>query len=669
MILAVYAVVTVGSMLVFAGSAGRISERYATRFCVSQGELEKEKILALLDRELALSRKLADDPSIKAWILHESDLNDRRLAFAQLESYRHFLRDGAYFLALRSSGSYYARTPRSAGVERTKLDPANPGDRWFYNALSMDKDYSLNVDHNAMLNENRVWINVLVRAVDGSVIGIAGCGLDLTAFLSALLDNPERGVTTVIVDANGALQAYRDRDLIAHNAEVKRDTEKVDVYSLISRATDREALRDELKLAASGSPTGVISIAFLGHRQLCSVAALPQLGWYSLVVVDAGSVIGLADFVPVALVTLLALFAVLAAVIAAADRLVVRPIGQLTEAASLIASGSYDIVLPDGPRNEIGLLGASFRTMAGKVKEYTKGLETLVDERTRELRAANDDLEASRTRILDSIEYARLIQDSIFPTKAELESGFDGHFVIARQRDLVGGDFFFFRATTDGFCVGLADCTGHGVPGAIMTMLVKAHLDRVVEAADGPAVGRSGDAAGLSSPAAPSSMLRELDRLVSDSLGKESETAHLENGLDIVLLRYRRSGSELWFSGAGLPLFLWQNGRLDEIRGERTHLGFSQTRRRRGFVDHRIAISEGARVYLVTDGVLDLPGGERGLPFGSSRAADLIEEIAGLPFAEAESHIVSALADWQGRRPQRDDLSFVGFGMNSRKGG
>jgi serine phosphatase RsbU (regulator of sigma subunit) len=666
-ILAVYAAVIVGSMLVFAWSAGSISERYAIRFCVSQGELEKEKIRSLLDREIALSLKLADDPTIKEWILHESDPQLKKNAFLQLESYRRFLRDGAYFLAIRSSGSYYARTPRSERVEKTRLDSANPADRWFYNALSMDKDYSLNVDHNAMLGENRVWINVLVRADDGSAIGIAGCGLDLTAFLSTLLDHSERGVTTVIVDAHGALQAYRDRDLIAHNAEVKRDIEKVDIYSLISRAPDREALRAELRLAAEGSPTGVISISFLGHRQLCSVAALPELGWYSLVIVDAGSVIGLVDFVPVALVTLLALFAVLAAVIAAADRLVVRPIGKLTQAAARVAAGSYDIVLPEGPRNEIGLLGSSFRIMVEKVKEYTRGLETLVDERTRELRAAKDDLEASHTRILDSIEYAHLIQDSIFPTKAELESNFDGHFVIGRQRDLVGGDFFFFRATSDGFCVGLADCTGHGVPGAFMTMLVKAHLDRVVEAADGWD-GRGVDTGSETRPpGAPSSMLRELDRLVSESLGRESETAHLENGLDIILARYRRSSSELWFSGAGLPLFLWRNGRLDVIRGERTHLGFSQTRRPRKFVDHRIAIDGGARVYLVTDGVLDLPGGERGLPFGRSRLAELIEKIAGLSFPEAESQIVSALAEWQGRFPQRDDLSFVGFGIDSRK--
>jgi hypothetical protein len=86
-ILAVYAAVIVGSMLVFAWSAGSISERYAKRFCVSQGELEKEKIRSLLDREIALSLKLADDPTIKEWILHESDPQLKKNAFLQLEIY------------------------------------------------------------------------------------------------------------------------------------------------------------------------------------------------------------------------------------------------------------------------------------------------------------------------------------------------------------------------------------------------------------------------------------------------------------------------------------------------------------------------------------------------------------------------------------------------------
>jgi serine phosphatase RsbU (regulator of sigma subunit) len=651
-ILVVYVIVAALTILAFARSAGRVSERFAARFCSSQNELGKNRILDIVDRELALSRKLADDPSIKSWVLREDDPVLRRAAADQLESYRRFLHDGAYFLAIRSSGSYYARTPTTSRIEKTILRPDNASDRWFYNAISADADYSLNVDHNDMLDENRVWINVLMRDSGGKAIGIAGCGMDLTAFLSALLDHPEPGITTVIVDAKGALQAYGDRSLITHNAEVKRDAEKIDIYRLLPKPSDRDALRSQLASSAGKRAVEVFPVSFLGRRELCGVSSLEELGWYNVVFVDSSRILGFADFIPVAAVTFLALLAVLAAVITVTNRLVILPIAELTRAAGQVAGGSYDIVLPSGSRNEIGILGSSFSTMAGKIKEYTQDLESLVDRRTMELREANADLEASRKRMVDSIEYARLIQDSILPSENDLDSGLDGHFIIERQRDLVGGDFVFYRAMDDGFCLAVTDCTGHGVPGAFMTMLTKAHLDRVVASA---------------ANAAPSEMLRELDRLVSQSLGRESETAHFENGLDIALCRYRRSQSALLFSGAGLPLFVWCGGELREYPGEHSHLGFAETRRKKVFSDHRVDVEAGIRVYLVSDGVLDLPGGERGLPLGLGRLESLLSELAALPFPEAGARAGEALSAYQGDRPQRDDLTFVGFGLRNKE--
>jgi phosphoserine phosphatase RsbU/P len=253
---------------------------------------------------------------------------------------------------------------------------------------------------------------------------------------------------------------------------------------------------------------------------------------------------------------------------------------------------------------------------------------------------------------MDSIHYARLIQDSILPSRADLDASLAGHFEIVRPRDPVGGDFFFFRAMADGFCLAVADCTGHGVPGAFMTMMVKAHLDRIVEA---------------EGATAPSDMIRELDRLVRESLKGEAAVAHLENGLDIALCRYRASSFSLEFSGGGLPLFLWKDGSLTEVPGDRAHLGFSGTRRGRTWTDRIIEVSGGARVYLVSDGVLDLPGGKNGLPFGRARLRSLIEKIAPLPFGQTEAAVTAALDDYRGSRSQRDDLTFIGFGIRGRE--
>lgn len=673
-IVVAYAIIATLTFFAFSRSAGRISERYASRYCASQSGLETEKILSLVDRELALSLKIADDPELRAWMQAEGDASLRKAAFSELESYRRFLRDGAYFVALRKGNSYYARTPGTEGLVRTTLDPLKTGDRWFYNELAQGEDYVLNVDHDDLLGENRVWINVLVRDDSGSPIGIAGCGMDLTRFLGALVGKSEAGVTKVVVNAAGALQAYADKSMIAHNAEVHVEAGKVGIYGLLDGPSDREALRSALAAASrgaslnGGASTGetapdqappAFPVNFRGTRMLCSIGALPELGWYSLVLVDPRSIIGPSDFLPIAMVVMASLLLVLACVIVVMNRLVIDPVRELTGAAGRVAAGAYDVSLPQDRLNEIGSLSASFNIMAGKVREYTAELEGKVEARTAELRDANERLEGAQRRMLDSIEYAKLIQDSIHPAESALRLGLGGHFAIVRERDIVGGDFFFYRPVADDFCLAVVDCTGHGVPGAFMTMLVKAQLDHVVDANPG---------------AAPSAILGELDRLVRESLRAESETAHLENGLDIAFCRFRKGEGVIEFAGAGLPLFVLslpdagassaEEPAVLEVPGDHVHLGFMAGRRERSLVDHRIEARPGSRFYLATDGVLDLPGGERRLGFGRGRLVGLLRGLGALPMEGQGAVALAALEKYRGDNPPRDDFTFVGFSVN-----
>jgi Serine phosphatase RsbU, regulator of sigma subunit len=659
-ILAAYVIIAIGTYFAFSAGAARVSESYASRAALSQGELVRSRILSLVDRDLTLARKLADDPAIRAWVENDGDAAREKAAMGQLESYRKFLRDGTWFVAIGRSGAYWARNPSSPGPERTRLSPDAASDRWFYAALDNGRDYSLNVDHNDMLGENRVWVNVKVIGADGRAIGIAGCGIDLTSFLNSLVDGDEAGMTTVVVDGRGALVAYRDRSIIAHNAEVKREADKVDVYSFLPAKGERDSLRAAIADGGSGARK-VLSLRMGApnrgdggpawsavSRQLCAVAPLPELGWYGLVFVQADRVLGLRDLLPMIIVTLASLAVVLALVILGMRVLVVAPVRKLESAAGEIAAGAYDIVLPESSRTEVGRLASSFNAMARTVKAYTAGLEDEVAARTAELVEANAELESSQARVMESIRYARLIQDSIHPSAPELDAALDGHFEILRERDIVGGDFFFFRSTVDGFYAAVADCTGHGVPGAFMAMMAKAHLDRVVESTP------SGDTA---------EMLAELDRLVLVSLRGEQGVTHLQNGLDIALCHYRAADASLEFAGAGLPLFVWGSRGLEELPGDRCHVGFSSGRREKSWTTRRVSLSPGARVFLATDGVLDLPGGERGLPLGRARLRSILGDIARLPLSLAGEAASEALEAYRGDRAQRDDLCLVGLGL------
>ncbi|OHE69364.1 MAG: hypothetical protein A2Z99_17595 [Treponema sp. GWB1_62_6] len=633
----VYAVAATGTFVVFVLSARAISYRYASRFASSQSLLEKEKILSLVERELALSLKLADDPAVRAWMLAEDDAALAEAAGAQLESYRRFLRDGAWFVAVRKSGSYYARTPATAAPVRTRMDPAVPGDRWFYDALAKDSDYALNVDHNDLLGENRIWINVLVRDRDGKAIGLAGCGMDLTSFLAALVGHQEPGIATVIVDSAGKIMAHEDAAIVAWNAETDRESEKVNIYGLLGSDADRERLKAFLSSNSFGD--GAIGISIGKKRLLCSVGFMDELGWRNLVLVDAATVIGAADLVPLGAAVLVSLLVVLAGVFAAMNGLVLAPLRALTRAAGIIAGGAYDAFLPVTGENEIGLLGVSFNEMTRKVREYATGLEVMVAERTKELNDVNG-------QVLESLRYAGMIQEAILPAKEDMEGGPSAHFVIRRPRDLVGGDLHFYRTTSDGFWIAVVDCTGHGVPGAFMSMTVNALLDRLCEA-DGEED--------------PASLLSRLHVLARATLSGGDTRRHFDNGFDIALCRYRRASRTLEFAGGGLPLYHDAGGRVAELKGDRSPLGYSSVPLDIRWTKRIVEAPAGTTFYLLTDGVLDLPGGQKGFGLGRSRFVELVDRAKGMDMEGQARFFAAQLDSYRGGRAQRDDVTLVGF--------
>lgn len=637
---AAYIVALGGATLVFKRGAEDIRDRYAARFASSESELEKNKIRSLVDRELALSRKQADDPTIRAWMQDETSPTLRAAADAQLASYRRFLQDGANFVALKGSGNYYVWPSAAEKVRKTTLSPSAPGDRWFYRTLQQEGDYSLNVDHNTLLGETRIWINVLVRDEAGRPIGLTGTGIDLTAFLQVLVSRKEPWVSTVIIDRDGVLQALEDRRITNYNATVSKDSEKISIYESIQDEKDRAALGEHLAQAAAGEErVPPIPLTLEGRNYLGSAGWMPELNWFSLVFVDVDRVVDPADFLPIGLAFLGSLLLVLAVVVVATERMVIRPIAALNRAAGVVAAGAYEISVPSDSVGEIGELSVSFNTMAAKVREYTTALETKVAERTAELTEANG-------RIMDSIRYARMIQDAAQPGREEIEAYLGEYLLIDRPRDVVGGDFPFFAPTQDGFVVGLADCTGHGVPGAMMAMMAGAHLRRVVT--DGAEAG-------------PAELLARLHVLVRETLGRGRTTEHFDNGLDLGLCRYRRGEDSLSFAGMGNSLFVHRDGRVEEISGNRGGLGYLSMPPRIDPGEHRVETAAGAFFYLATDGALDLPGGEKGFGFGRARLQAALEASQREEASRREAFLSNLLEDYAEGRAQRDDLTILGF--------
>ncbi len=186
-----------------------------------------------------------------------------------------------------------------------------------------------------------------------------------------------------------------------------------------------------------------------------------------------------------------------------------------------------------------------------------------------------------------------------------------------------------------------------------MTMMTGAILNRVIE---------------TNPDDSPGAMLEKLHFLVQETLRSESEVAHLENGVDIALCRVRPAVGVLEFAGAGLPLVVVENGKIREIAGDHLHLGFSSNGKKYKFTEHRLSITDTSRYYMFTDGIIDLPGGDKGFGLGRMGLTKIINELGQSPLKEQGQRILTALKLHRGQLLQRDDMMIMGFSINLTEG-
>ncbi|MFP5514812.1 MAG: SpoIIE family protein phosphatase [Alphaproteobacteria bacterium] len=332
------------------------------------------------------------------------------------------------------------------------------------------------------------------------------------------------------------------------------------------------------------------------------------------------------------------------------NRMVLRPLRRLTQLASAMAHGNYGARMDRGRTDEIGVLADGFNRMAATVQDHTSTLESRVRERTEALAATN-------RAIMDSINYAQLIQSAILPSADTLSAGVTEHFVLWRPRDVVSGDFYVYREVPDGFVVAVADCTGHGVPGAFMTMTASAMLNNAL------------DLLGASDPAA---VLAAVDRKVRAALHQEGEPRGgaecFDNGLDLALCHIRPAEGRLVYAGARIPLLVVTDEGVTELRGDRRSLGYRPARQPAGrcgiessFTNVSIPLRPGQTFILGTDGLTDQSGGEHGRSFGRARLREMLRQRGTGPLDRLKSELESSLDHFQSGREQRDDITLFGF--------
>ncbi len=296
------------------------------------------------------------------------------------------------------------------------------------------------------------------------------------------------------------------------------------------------------------------------------------------------------------------------------------------------------VTLEDKNREQI-ILTETLKQQKQQIEEMNRGLEEKIQERTHELEERNKN-------ILDSIRYAKIIQSSILPKPEILSSYLKEHFEIWKPRDIVGGDFYWFEPLEDGFLLAVIDCTGHGVPGALMTMSVTTVLRQVVSYVN------KDD---------PSLILAESNKILRKLLNQQSRDSNSNDGFDIGLCLYKASEKTLFYAGAHIPLIILSNGMCHRIKGNRQGIGYPRSKEDYEYVNHSISLNSGDTFYLTSDGIVDQFGGEHGYSLGWKRFHIILEKMEGIPLDGQKEYILQELKNYQNEYPQIDDITLLGF--------
>ncbi|UKN01041.1 SpoIIE family protein phosphatase [Paracrocinitomix mangrovi] len=257
------------------------------------------------------------------------------------------------------------------------------------------------------------------------------------------------------------------------------------------------------------------------------------------------------------------------------------------------------------------------------------------------LKAAKDETEQRNKEVIDSIHYAQRIQTAILPDKQKFDSCIPDSFVLYKPKDIVAGDFYWMVDLNDTILLAVADCTGHGVPGAMVSVVCHNSLNRSVREF------------GLTEPA---KILEKTRELVIETL--DEGNLKVSDGMDICLCSINKKTNMVQYAGANNSLYLLKNEGIHEIKADKQPVGRHITTK--PFTNHEIKLSKGDHLYMFTDGMADQFGGPKGKKFKYKQFKDLLVASSKNSVESQRQQINTAFESWRGNLEQIDDVCVVG---------
>lgn len=260
------------------------------------------------------------------------------------------------------------------------------------------------------------------------------------------------------------------------------------------------------------------------------------------------------------------------------------------------------------------------------------------------LKKSRDETSQYLKLLKDSVNYAEKIQDAVLPLQELLNDVFPEYFILYKPKDIVSGDFYWIKRIKNFVYVVAADCTGHGVPGAFMSMLGITLLNEIIT---------------KSSLDNPDQILNSLRKKVKTSLKQTGEVMEQKDGMDIAICMINTENLHLQYAGAHNPLYIFRNNELIEFKGDRQPIAIHI--KETDFKNHQIDLQKGDAIYIFSDGYYDQFGGNGNKKFMVRQFKQLLENINQKPMNEQHNILNNTFGDWKGDNEQIDDVLVIGM--------
>jgi ligand-binding sensor domain-containing protein/serine phosphatase RsbU (regulator of sigma subunit) len=280
-----------------------------------------------------------------------------------------------------------------------------------------------------------------------------------------------------------------------------------------------------------------------------------------------------------------------------------------------------------------------------KLKEAKKVLEEKVHERTEELAIKNAELAEKNKDITDSIRYAKRIQDSILPSAKTIQSNLPNSFVFFKPKDIVSGDFYWTERKGDCIFFAAIDCTGHGVPGAFMSIVGYDVLNQAMKEHQ---------------QITPAMLLDVLNKGLSERLNQTMDDTRLRDGMDVALCMLNFKTLELQYAGAYNPLFVLRNKELIELKPDNIAIGSYTTTSSENYTNQKLQLQKGDTIYAFTDGYTDQFGGLDGKKFKLNQFKTMLLSLDGVGMEQQKIVLEKSIEEWRGVLQQVDDILVIG---------